>query len=93
MKKGFLFIFWGLIFNTVDFNIGSIDFFPDFIGFLLIYLGCKELKEKNINFKKSSNVSLYVMFFSFIQYILFKFNLVSMQVTTAILFYLNNQIY
>lgn len=36
-------IFWGLLFLMFDINIGSVSIIPDFIGYILIYLGMKEM--------------------------------------------------
>ena len=37
------YIFWGYIFSLVDFNINSFDLLPDFIGYLLIFIGVHNL--------------------------------------------------
>lgn len=39
MKK----VFWGLIFTYISINLSSIDIIPDFIGYLLIFFGMREL--------------------------------------------------
>lgn len=89
MKKGFLLVFWGLIFTTFNFSIGIVDFFPNFIGFFFMCLGCKVLKEKNINFEKSYKVLIYITLLSFVEYILFKASLVDMPVTLALTYVVN----
>ena len=38
-------IFAGLILLLFDFNLGSINILPDFVGFFLIHLGMKEVEE------------------------------------------------
>jgi hypothetical protein len=39
MQAGFNRIFWGLLFVVIDLRINSIDFLPDFVGYILIVFG------------------------------------------------------
>ena len=39
MKK----IFWGLILTFIDINLSGINIFPEFVGYLLIFFGMREL--------------------------------------------------
>lgn len=57
MSKGFKKIFWGLIFLLIDFNLGPVSIFPDFIGFFLIFIGCSNLASEDISFEKASKVA------------------------------------
>ena len=36
-------IFWGLLFLMFDINIGSVSIIPDFIGYILIYVGMQQM--------------------------------------------------
>jgi hypothetical protein len=40
MFKHFGQIFWGLLLVIVDFNIDHVDILPDFIGYILMAMGC-----------------------------------------------------
>lgn len=47
------YIFWGYIFSLVDFNINSFDLLPDFIGYLLIFIGVHNLSVISKYFNKA----------------------------------------
>lgn len=68
MKKAFNRIIVGLIFIVFDINIG-INLLPDFIGYVLIYDGCRLLSEKEENFKKAILPSKILAITSFLQII------------------------
>ena len=38
-------IFWGLIFIFVNINLGALDILPNFVGYLLVSSGMKEVEE------------------------------------------------
>lgn len=57
MESGFRRIFWGVLFIFVEFNIGSVDALPDFLGAYLIYIGCNRLKDRENSFNKVINVA------------------------------------
>lgn len=60
---GFNKILWGFIF-LFDFRINGFDILPDFIGYILIFLGLKMLAERNENFNKAKLLALPLIFLS-----------------------------
>ena len=46
MTTGYNKIFWGFIFLIFHINLGSIKLLPDFISYIIIYFGIKELLEE-----------------------------------------------
>lgn len=66
MRTGFRNIFWGLILTFLGINIGTFDILPDFLGYYLIYSGCKKLAYRNEAFKKGSLPSLILIGLSFL---------------------------
>ncbi|AMQ07616.1 hypothetical protein [Sporosarcina psychrophila] len=51
-------IFWGTLLVFLDFNINHFDIFPDFLGYLFIYLGLAGLVSYSNHFSKAK---LYVL--------------------------------
>lgn len=55
-------LFIGYLFTcldlTINFNGHRLDFLPDFLGFLFICMGCKELKDKSRQFRTAFYLSV-----------------------------------
>lgn len=61
-------MFWGFILILIDINIGAFDIFPNFIGYILIFISLNALN-KEINYKAfsiSSVLSVILLFGSLI---------------------------
>ncbi|MEM7559074.1 MAG: hypothetical protein AAF394_08120 [Planctomycetota bacterium] len=43
MASAFLKLFWGLVLVYCDFKINQLDLLPDFVGYLVVALGCSDL--------------------------------------------------
>lgn len=69
MSTGYNKIFWGFIFLTFHISLGSIKFLPDFVSYIIIYYGIKELvKEYKLNsLKEASKGCSILIFMSFIK--------------------------
>lgn len=63
---GFSKLFWGFIF-LINLNINNFDILPDVLGYILIYLGLRQLISLNINFQIASNISLPLIFLSILK--------------------------
>jgi hypothetical protein len=51
IRKGFMRIFWGLLFIAVDIEFNDFDLIlPDFVGYILIYTGLASLKQVHPRF-------------------------------------------
>ncbi len=61
MAKSFGKIFFGLLLAVLDFRIGSFDILPDMVGYILVAMGCAELKGASQRFK-SASVMAWVLF-------------------------------
>jgi hypothetical protein len=48
-KEGLSTVFWGLILVFLDFNINQVSIIPDFVGYLLVLSGIKQLSEIDTN--------------------------------------------
>jgi len=48
----------------VDFRLNGFDILPDFVGYLLFYIGLSKMLSANSNFGKAKNVSLLMVFLS-----------------------------
>lgn len=72
MTTGYNKIFWGFIFLTFNINLGSIKLLPDFISYIIIYFGIKELLEEyNLgSLKKASNCDSVLIFMAFIRLVI-----------------------
>ncbi len=64
MNKGYINLFRGFLLIVLDFNIGSFDILPDFIGYLLILVGLSYLYSKTdikiFNFAKAFSLCLLI---------------------------------
>lgn len=72
MKKGYKKIFWGFIFMTFHINIGRVPIIPNFISYIIIYCGIKNIVE-NYNlrsFKIASNFCIGLAVLSFFSLII-----------------------
>ncbi len=70
MKKifiGLLFIFFNF---TFTFNNVSIGLIPNFVGYILMMLGCKELSHESDNFSKINMLLILMSVYSSIDYVL-----------------------
>jgi hypothetical protein len=48
---------WGLVFPLVDLNLGSFDVFPDIIGYIMILIALRQLKNGIGCFKQASGLA------------------------------------
>lgn len=48
-------VFWGYLFLVIGFRIQGIDILPNFIGYIIIIFGIKNLLEENEHFQKVLN--------------------------------------
>jgi hypothetical protein len=64
MTTAFAQLFWGFLFDLIDFRINRFDLMPDVIGFLLIMLGCNTLRRYNLRFSVSFAIAIPLMIFS-----------------------------
>lgn len=60
---GFKKIFWGFLF-LFDFRINGIDILPDFVGYILIYLGLDLLVKRSSHFQKAKNLTIPLILIS-----------------------------
>lgn len=49
---GYKRLFWGMVFIIVDINLGFINIFPDFIGYIFIYSGLNVLSSQHKGYEK-----------------------------------------
>lgn len=73
---GFYHLFWGFLF-LFDFNINGFDILPDFIGYLLFYLGLVKLERRSEHFHKAKNMSIILIVLSVMGLIISLFPLTS----------------
>ena len=63
-------LFWGMVFLFFNFNIFlfivNINLFPDFVGYILIILGVKELLRQSKHFKQIYPISITMLVLSII---------------------------
>lgn len=57
-------IFWGLLFLLINFRIQGIDIVPDFIGYIFIYMGLRDLAEHDQNFYEGKKFALPLIILS-----------------------------
>ena len=71
MILGFKKIFWGNIITIFHLNLGPIEILPNFIGFLIISSGIKEVlcKYDNSNLRKALKINSVQVYISFIIFI------------------------
>lgn len=65
---------WGLIF-MIDFRLNGFDILPDFIGYMLFFIGLSKLQEKNDYFKKAKYYSLLMIPISLMNFYDFEINI------------------
>ena len=66
MASAFLKLFWGLVLVYCDFKINQLDLLPDFVGYLLVALGCSELNRYVPKFSAPYVASLALVVLSII---------------------------
>ncbi|MEK7953363.1 hypothetical protein [Luteolibacter soli] len=57
MALRFIQIFWGLLLVVLDFNINQIDILPDILGYILIALGCRGLRDASPRFSTAATLA------------------------------------
>jgi len=70
MAKNFGQIFWGLLLVILDLSINHIDLLPDFVGYILVALGCSGLATESRHFGRAAALSWILVVFSLIGYAL-----------------------
>lgn len=73
MEHSFKKIFWGFLITIFNINIGPINLLPDFLGYLIISSGLKELSSVagSKNYIKASKAANFLVFYSIVSYIAF----------------------
>lgn len=66
MASGFLKLFWGLVLVYCDFKINQVDLLPDFVGYLLVALGCSDLNRHIPRFSASYVAALALIVLSIV---------------------------
>lgn len=64
------FIFWGLILVLLDLNINQFDILPDFIGYILVAIGCHGLISASRQFATARNASWVLVLWTLVDLIL-----------------------
>ncbi|MEG0772240.1 hypothetical protein [Clostridium sp.] len=57
-KTGFNILFWGFLFDMIDFRINNFDILPDIIGHILFLIGLLSLASYSVYFNKAKNYSV-----------------------------------
>jgi hypothetical protein len=70
MKLRFSQIFWGLLLVIVDIRINRLDLVPDFIGYILVAIGCAGLATVSRQFSTASNLSWVLLGFNLLSFLL-----------------------
>lgn len=67
-------LFWGFLFVMLDFTIhighGSFSLFPDFIGYILLASGSRELYFESAHFDKAGGISIIAAFITGILFVM-----------------------
>ncbi len=66
-------IFWGFIITIFNINLGPINIFPDFIGYLMIGSGLGNILDEfeNKNIKTAKRTANFLVLYSIITYVIF----------------------
>ncbi len=70
MSLRFAQIFWGLLLTILDFKFNGLDILPDFLGYILIALGCRGLAEFSDSFLLAGRLGWIMVAFPFVGYAL-----------------------
>jgi len=70
MSTRFAQVFWGLLLVILDFKINRIDILPDFLGYILVAIGCSGLASISRHFSTASTLSWILVAFAFVGYAL-----------------------
>lgn len=62
--SGYNRLFWGIIFVIFNFNIGPVNIFPDFIGYIIIFSGLNLISEQNPNYETGKMPACILIFLS-----------------------------
>lgn len=76
-------MFWGFILIYININIGPIDIFPDFIGYIMIYMALGRLSAQHNIYGKGRIPALIMVFVSLLEIIkVSKTNLLTSSIQT-----------
>ncbi|HEX8242272.1 MAG TPA: hypothetical protein VF541_02205 [Longimicrobium sp.] len=64
IRTAFTTIFWGLVMTVVDVRINSLDLVPDFIGYLLVFSGLRQLAPLHAGFGAARTSALAMVVLS-----------------------------
>jgi hypothetical protein len=86
-------IFWGLLLVLLDFRINRVDLFPDFLGYILVAIGCRELANVSRHFATANtfawvSVGLALLGFLLSRGVAQVFGLVALAVDCAMMWFL-----
>jgi low temperature requirement protein LtrA len=70
MSTRFAQIFWGLLLVILDLRINRIDILPDFLGYILVALGCGGLTSFSRDFSTARTLSWILVAFALVGYVL-----------------------
>ena len=79
---GFSKLFWGFIF-LFDLNINNFDILPDALGYVLIYLGLRQLTDLDINFQIAKKIAFLLIFLSIFDILISLYLLNDLLLTTS----------
>ncbi len=65
--NGFKLIIIGYLFNFLDFRLQGIDIIPDFVGYLLIFIGLSKVLDLNKKFETARFISIILLILSFFE--------------------------
>jgi hypothetical protein len=69
IRTAFVSIFWGLLMALVDVKLGRLDLAPDFIGYLFVFKGLRQLAALHGSFGTASSYALVLLAFSLVELI------------------------
>ena len=69
ISKRFGQIFWGLLFVVLDFKINEFDLIPDFLGYILVALGCGGLVNLSRDFSTAKVLNWVLVVLEFAGYV------------------------
>ena len=70
MSANFALIFWGLLLVFLNFRIDHVDILPDFVGYILVAVGCSRLSGASRCFPTARSLSCVLVLFDVLSYAL-----------------------
>lgn len=63
-QSGFSKLYWGFLFELIDFRINGFDIFPNVVGYILFFVGFGILAQNSLYFVKARNLSIPMIILS-----------------------------